>query len=343
MPTGPCAPYALAMTMDELQEATVALVPGDGAGPALAGIAREALDALGGVAVHEVALAEPGTGPPLDDAALAACAEADAVLMGPVDAAGGRARDTIASLRTALGVRARLRPAAPVRPLLARSPLRPELAAQLRVLLVAPVDPADDPEPVVAAALAAAERRRADLTCVTDGDVRAAALRSATDRLVAAHGGVACEHAAPAAVARRLAAAPGGLDVILCPGTSYAMLAEIAGALSGAQGLLPLGLVGDGPGVFAPLHGPSAHGADLRQANPMGMLAALALLLRHGLGREEPAAQLERAVEATLAAGLRTPDLAANGPGEREANTLLFGSQMLSILRRARAPLPAGA
>ena len=331
------------MTMvGELEDATVALVPGDGAGPALAGIAHEALEVLG-IAVREVTLAEPGSGPPLDAQALAACTGADAVLMGPVDAAGGRARDTIASLRTALGVRARLRPAAPVRTLLARSPLRPELASQLRVLLVAAVDPADDPEPVVAAALAAAERRRARLTCVADGDPGAAALRSATERLAAAHDAVVCDHAGAAAVARRLVSEPGGLDVILCPGTSYALLAEVAGALSGAHGMLPLGLIGDGPGVFAPLHGPSAHASDLRQANPIGMLAALALLLRHGLGREEQAAQLDRAVEATLAAGLRTPDLAANGPGEREANTLLFGSHLLSVLRRAQSPLPAGA
>jgi 3-isopropylmalate dehydrogenase len=332
------------MTMvGDLEPSRITLVPGDGAGPELAGIAREALAALGGIAVREVALGEPGCGPPLDGPALAACAGADAVLLGPVDPTGGRARDAVAALRTALGVRVRLRPASPLRTLLARSPLRPELAAQLRVLFVAAVDPADDPEPVVAAALTAAERRRALLTCVADGGPDSTALRSATERLAGAHDGVVCEHAGAASVARRLATAPGGLDVIVCPATSYGVLAEVAGALSGAHGMLPLGLVGDGPGVFAPLHGPSAPGADVRLANPVGTLAALALLLRHGLGREEPAAQLDRAVEATLAAGLRTPDLAADEPGEREANTLLFGSHLLSVLRRARAPLPAGA
>ena len=332
------------MTMvGDLEQATIALVPGDGAGPALAGVARETIDALGGIAVQEVTLGEPGSGPPLDDAALAACAAADAVLLGPLDPAAGRARDALAALRTALGVRARLRPVSPVRALLARSPLRPELAAQLRVLFVAAVDPADDPEPVVAAALAAAEMRRARLTCVADGDPEAAALRSAIERLAAGHDHVACDYAGAAIVARRLAAAAQELDVILCPARSYGLLAEVAAALSGAHGMLPLGLVGDGPGVFAPLHGPSAPGADVRQANPVGMLAALALLLRHGLGRDEPAAQLGRAVEETLTAGLRTPDIAADEPGEREANTLLFGSHLLSVLRRARSPLTAGA
>jgi 3-isopropylmalate dehydrogenase len=82
--------------------------------------------------------------------------------------------------------------------------------------------------------------------------------------------------------------------------------------LTGSIGMLPSASLGDGgPGLFEPIHGsaPDIAGQDL--ANPMAMVLSAAMLLRIGLKQEAAAADLEAAVERTLAAGYRTGDLMA--------------------------------
>ena len=133
--------------------------------------------------------------------------------------------------------------------------------------------------------------------------------------------------------------------MIVCPATSYGVLAEVASALSGAQGMLPLGLVGDGSGrVRCRCTGHRRPAPIVRQANPVGHArgARPSCCATGSAARKRPRSSTARSRRRS-AAGLRTPDLAANEPGEREANTLLFGSHLLSILRRARSPQPTGA
>jgi 3-isopropylmalate dehydrogenase len=78
-----------------------------------------------------------------------------------------------------------------------------------------------------------------------------------------------------------------------------------AGSNRGGQASGP----GDGPGLFEPVHGSAPDIAGQGIANPLAMFLSAALMLRHGLGLESEAAAVESAVERTLAAGLRTPDL----------------------------------
>jgi 3-isopropylmalate dehydrogenase len=58
------------------------------------------------------------------------------------------------------------------------------------------------------------------------------------------------------------------------------------------------------------------------------MLLSTALLLRHGLGREDEAAALESAVDAALGDGLRTRDLGG------EATTAQATDAVLAHLRK---------
>jgi 3-isopropylmalate dehydrogenase len=44
-------------------------------------------------------------------------------------------------------------------------------------------------------------------------------------------------------------------------------------------------------------------------ANPLAMILSAALMLRHGLGREDSASALESAVDRALDGGVRTADL----------------------------------
>jgi 3-isopropylmalate dehydrogenase len=64
--------------------------------------------------------------------------------------------------------------------------------------------------------------------------------------------------------------------------------------------------------MFEPVHGSAPDIAGKGIANPIGMILSGALMLRHGLGREEQAAALESAVDRALEKGIRSGDLGGN-------------------------------
>jgi 3-isopropylmalate dehydrogenase len=108
----------------------------------------------------------------------------------------------------------------------------------------------------------------------------------------------------------RLVAAPRHFDVILTENMFGDILSDEAAMLTGSIGLLPsASLGGDGPGVFEPVHGSAPDIAGQGIANPLAMFLSAALMLRHGLGRDDDAARIESAVDRALEAGLRTGDL----------------------------------
>ena len=66
-------------------------------------------------------------------------------------------------------------------------------------------------------------------------------------------------------------------------------------------------------GIFEPIHGSAPDIAGENVANPLGMILAAAMALRHSLDLETEAAAVEMAVENALNQGLRTRDI-ARGP-----------------------------
>ncbi len=91
------------------------------------------------------------------------------------------------------------------------------------------------------------------------------------------------------------------------------------GALVGSLGLLPSASLGDGPGLFEPVHGSAPAIAGRNVANPIGAIATAAMLLEDGLGLNEEAAAVRGAIEAVLEKGARTADLAPRGSGAAPA------------------------
>jgi 3-isopropylmalate dehydrogenase len=88
------------------------------------------------------------------------------------------------------------------------------------------------------------------------------------------------------------------------------ILTDEAAVLAGSMGMLPSASLGDSVrGLYEPVHGTAPDIAGKGIANPLGAILSGALLLRHSLGLEDQAAQIERAVEAVINAGCRTPDL----------------------------------
>jgi 3-isopropylmalate dehydrogenase len=120
-------------------------------------------------------------------------------------------------------------------------------------------------------------------------------------------------------------------DVVVAPNMFGDVLSDGAGLLLGSRGMSFSGNFGPGGiAVYQTGHGAAHILAGTSQANPLGQIYSLAMLLRESFAMYEAAEAIERATINTLAAGWRTPDIAAAGShvvttqelGQRIAQTL---------------------
>jgi 3-isopropylmalate dehydrogenase len=141
--------------------------------------------------------------------------------------------------------------------------------------------------------------------------------------------GVHLEHQLVDAAAMRLIADPRQFDVIVTENLFGDILSDEGAVLAGSLGMLPSASIGAGTlGLYEPVHGSAPDIAGRGLANPVGAILSAALLLRHSLGLEREAAEVERAVWAALAAGARTRDLGG------ELSTVQMGEAVLNRLRQ---------
>jgi len=104
---------------------------------------------------------------------------------------------------------------------------------------------------------------------------------------------------------------PHQFDVLLCGNMFGDILSDEAAMLTGSMGLLAsASLNGDNFGLFEPAGGSAPDIAGLGVANPLAQILSAAMMLRYSLGLEAAADAIDRAVEATLAAGIYTKDIA---------------------------------
>jgi 3-isopropylmalate dehydrogenase len=134
--------------------------------------------------------------------------------------------------------------------------------------------------------------------------------RRVTNQVAAEYPDVALEHALVDTAAMRLVARPASFDVVVTENMFGDILTDEAAVLAGSMGMLPSASLGDGPrGLYEPIHGSAPDIAGKGIANPIGAILSGALLLRYSFGLSEEADLIELAVEATIAAGCRPPDL----------------------------------
>lgn len=129
------------------------------------------------------------------------------------------------------------------------------------------------------------------------------------------HPDVRLEHALVDSFAMALIQQPTRFDVVVTENLFGDILTDLAGVLAGSLGVLPSASLraGEGErrfGLYEPVHGSAPDIAGRGTANPVGMLLSVALMLRWSLGRPDLAVKLEAAVNAVMAAGYLTPDLA---------------------------------
>ncbi|MQA81789.1 MAG: 3-isopropylmalate dehydrogenase [Streptosporangiales bacterium] len=179
-----------------------------------------------------------------------------------------------------------------------------------------------------------ARRRRASVVSVDQANVleSSALWREEVTRTAAEYPDVRLEHVLVDNCANELVRRPDRYDVILTDGLFGGILSDEAGAVTGSIGMLASASVGDGPGIFEPVHGSAPRHAGRDEVNPIGTIRALAMLLDLALGLSDAARAVEEAVVRTVAAGHRTYDIAA--PGGRVVGTDAMGDAIAAAVAR---------
>jgi 3-isopropylmalate dehydrogenase len=206
-------------------------------------------------------------------------------------------------------------------------------------------------ERVVRVAGKLALARRGRLTSVDKANVLETSRlwREVTMRVVAEEfPSLAIEHLLVDACAMHLLQRPASFDVIVTENMFGDILTDEASVLAGSIGLLPSASLGarderDGRqrtlGIYEPIHGSAPDIAGKGLANPIGMIASIAMMLRHSLGLEREALAVERAVHEALDAGALTADLAPSGTLAKSTSEV--ADAVIESLLNTRAAVPA--
>jgi len=347
----------------------IAVLPGDGIGPEVIAQAVRVLEAVGErfelrFAFETLPVGAAGVAAardPLPSETRAAVVRSAAVLLGAVgdpslDHAPRELRPEtgLLALRKLLDVYANLRPVTVHQALLHCSPLKPEQLHGVDVLIVRELtgglyygEPrrraatsatntltytATEIERVARMAFEAARGRRRLVTSVDKANVLEVSQlwREIVTRVARDYPTVRLEHVYVDTAAMRLITDPATFDVVLTENMFGDILSDEAAVLAGSLGLLPSASLGDGPGLFEPVHGSAPPLAGKDVANPIGAIASVALLLRHGLKLREAADAVDGAIAAALDAGARTQDLAR--PGESSIGTAAMGARVAELI-----------
>jgi 3-isopropylmalate dehydrogenase len=290
---------------------------------------------IGGAAID-------ATGKPFPDATKASCHDSDAILLGAVGGpkwsdpnAKVRPEQGLLALRAELGVFANLRPVTILDELAGASPIKPERLQGVDLMVVRELtggiyfgektrdeESASDLctyhryeiERIVRVAARLAQGRKGNLCSVDKANVletsrlwRDVCAKTIADEF----SDLKLEHMLVDAAAMHLINRPADFDVIVTENMFGDILTDEASMLAGSLGMLPSASLGESTrGLYEPIHGSAPDIAGQGIANPCGMIASVAMLLRHSLDLEQEAALVENALQQVIANGARTADLA---------------------------------
>ena len=308
------------------------------------------------------ALDECGT--PLPEATKQVCAESDAVLMGSAGGPVGdhpwnrvprekRVESGILGIRKHLGVYSNLRPVRVFGGLEGLSPLKNEVAQGTDMLIVreltggiyfgkpshntpdegvsTDVYTRPEVERIARVAFDAARLRGNHVVSVDKANVLDVS-QFWRDVVVGVHKSeyrdVTLEHLYVDNAAMQIASRPRQFDVIVTSNLFGDILSDLAAVIPGSLGVLPSASLGDGPGLFEPVHGsaPDIAGKDL--ANPVGTMLSAAMMLKYGLEQAKAAEAIEGAVQRAL---LEEPTKDLGG----SRGTAAFTEAVVKMLSRA--------
>jgi 3-isopropylmalate dehydrogenase len=353
-------------------QAKIVTLPGDGIGVEVVAEGVKVLRAVAETYGHTFtfehhligACAIDATGTALPEETLAACREANAVLLGAVGdpryddpSLPVRPEFGLMALRKELALYANVRPVHVYSTLLDASPLRPELTEGVDLLVVREltggiyfgqrreaaeqdltaydtmVYAAEEVHRIAHLAFKLAKTRRGKVTSVDKANILASSRlwRRIVTEVAEEYPDVAFETLLVDAATMHLLRRPSDFDVIVTTNLFGDILSDEASMLAGSMGLLPSASLGAGSfGLYEPIHGSAPDIAGQGVANPLATILSAAMLLRHSLKLGEGAGAIEWAVETTLEQGYRTADIA--GPMATVVSTAQMGDAVIAAL-----------
>ena len=329
----------------------IAVLPGDGIGPEISEQGVNVMSAVCKRFGHNVdykyaicgADAIDKVGDPFPAETLKICQDADAVLFSAVGdpkfdnnpTAKVRPEQGLLAMRKQLGLFANIRPVQTFKCLLHKSPLRAELVENADFVCIRELtggmyfgekyqddDRAYDTnaytraeiERILKVGFEYARKRHHHLTVVDKANVLASSRlwRKIAQEIAPQYPDVNTDYMYVDNAAMRMIQEPRFFDVMVTENTFGDILTDEGSCISGSMGLLPSASTGESTPVFEPIHGSWPQAKGLNIANPLAQILSVAMLFEY-FDLKEEGATIRRAVDASLDANIRTPEIQVEG------------------------------
>ena len=349
----------------------IAVLAGDGIGPEISTVGVDVMTAVCEKFGHKVnyeyaicgADAIDKVGDPFPEATYEACKNADAVLFSAVGdpkfdndpTAKVRPEQGLLAMRKKLGLFANIRPVQTFKCLLHKSPLRAELVDGADFLCIRELtggmyfgekyqdnDKAYDTnmytrpeiERILKVAFEFAMKRNKHLTVVDKANVLASSRlwRQIAKEMEPQYPEVNTDYMFIDNASMRVLTEPTFFDVIVTENTFGDILTDETSCITGSMGLQPSSSLGEHTPLFEPVHGSWPQAAGKNLANPVAQILSAAMLLEH-FGLNEEGALIRKAVDASLDANVRTPEIQVEGGAQY--GTTEVGAWILNWIKNA--------
>ena len=351
----------------------IAVLAGDGIGPEIMKQGVAALDAVAKRFGHQFIYQEAvcgahaidEVGDPFPEETFKVCMNADAILFAAVGdprfdndpTAKVRPEQGLLAMRKKLGLFANVRPVATFDCLLHKSPLKEELLQGADFVVIRELtvgmyfgekyqdnDKAYDTdiytrpeiERILKVAFDTAMKRCKHLTVVDKANVLASSRlwRQIAKEMEPQYPAVTTDYMFIDNAAMRVLTEPTFFDVIVTENTFGDILTDETSCITGSMGLQPSASLGEHTPLFEPVHGSWPQAAGKNLANPVAQILSAAMLLEH-FGLNDEGACVRRAVDASLEANVRTPEIqVAGGP---DYGTVEVGRWIADYITRAES------
>ncbi|MBQ9668458.1 MAG: 3-isopropylmalate dehydrogenase [Prevotella sp.] len=329
----------------------IAVLSGDGIGPEVMEQGINVLKAIAKKFDHQFdyeeaivgAHAIDEVGDPYPEATHEVCMRADAVLFAAVGdlkydndpTSPVRPEQGLLAMRKKLGLFANVRPVATFDCLIHKSPLKDELLRGADFVVIRELtggmyfgekyqdnDKAYDTdiytrpeiERILKVAFEMARNRRKHLTVVDKANVLASSRlwRQIAKEMEPAYPDVTTDYMFIDNASMRVLTEPRFFDVIVTENTFGDILTDETSCITGSMGLQPSSSLGLHTPLFEPVHGSWPQAAGQNRANPLAQILSAAMLLEH-FGLSAEGTLVREAVDASLEALVRTPEIQAEG------------------------------
>lgn len=349
----------------------IAVLPGDGIGPEISAQGVAVMSAVCEKFGHEVSYKEAicgaaaidAVGDPFPEETFKTCMDADAVLFSAVGdpkfdnnpAAKVRPEQGLLAMRKKLGLFANIRPVQTFDCLVHKSPLKDELVKGADFICIRELTGGmyfgekkegddfafdtnaysrNEVERILKVAYQYARQRNKHLTVVDKANVLASSRlwRKVAQEMAPNYPDVKTDFMYVDNASMRMIQEPRFFDVMVTENTFGDILTDEGSCITGSMGLLPSASTGEHTPVFEPIHGSWPQAKGLNIANPLAQILSVAMLFEY-FDLKAEGALIRKAVDASLDANVRTPEIQVEGGAKY--GTKEVGAWIVDYIKKA--------